>query len=65
MTTKYYLDKAGLEALVNNINTQIENFKVAVATAEEAGIIKPGLGLVVENDGTLSISDAYTDQILA
>jgi hypothetical protein len=38
--------------------------KNSIATAQKAGIIKPGIGLAVTDDGTLSITDEYTDGVL-
>lgn len=65
MAEKAYLDNIGLQKLVDYINTQIKACKNSLATAQKAGTIKPGTGLVVQNDGTLSIADDYTDDILS
>ena len=36
---------------------------VSVATYSRAGIVKPGWGLTVENDGTLSVANWLTDKV--
>ena len=64
MAKKEYLDANGLEKVVSYINDQIQNCKNDLATAQKAGIIKPGIGLTITNDGTLSIADNYTNSIL-
>jgi len=61
---KEYLDIEGLEEIINYLNLQIELCKNSIATAQKAGIIKPGIGLTVADDGTLSITDTYTDNML-
>ena len=65
MAEKQYLDAEGLQRLVDYINQQIEICKNSLATATEAGIIKPGTGLAVADDGTLSITNDYTNNVLA
>lgn len=62
---KVFFDEEGLRRLVDYINLQIEMCKNSLATAEKAGIIRPGIGLSVANDGTLSITDEYTNDILS
>lgn len=65
MAEKKYLELEGLQELVNYINLSIKTCKDAFETAIQAGVIKPGTGLVLKNDGTLSIADDYTNSILA
>lgn len=65
MAEKVYLDEAGLEQLVDYINIQVKACKNSLATAQKAGTIKPGTGLIVNNDGTLSIANEYTENILS
>ena len=65
MADKKYLDAEGLQKLVDYINLQIEGCRASLATAQKAGIIKPGTGLAVADDGTLSITNDYTNSILA
>lgn len=64
MAEKRYLDEEGLQSVVDFINLQIENCKASLATAQKAGIIKPGTGLSVANDGTLSITNDYTESVI-
>jgi len=61
---KEYLDIEGLQEVLDYLNLQIELCKNSIATAQKAGIIKPGIGLAVTDDGTLSITDEYTDGVL-
>ena len=65
MAEKRYLDVEGLQRLVDYINTQIEVCKDSFAEALINGAIKPGTGLAMAEDGTLSITDDYTNNILA
>ena len=64
MEDKNYLDAEGLQKLVDYINLQIALCKNSLATAQQAGIVKPGTGLAIASDGTLSITDNYTNNIL-
>ena len=64
MAEKEYLDVNGLQKLVDFINDQIQVCKNDLATAQKAGMVKPGIGLNIANDGTLSITDDYTNNIL-
>ena len=61
---KEFLNAEGLQGLVDFINLQISICKNSLATAQKAGIIKPGAGLTVTDDGTLSIIDTYGEDIL-
>ena len=62
---KRYLDAEGLQKLVDFINLQIQFCKNSIAKAELAGFIKAGTGLTLAADGTLSITEDYTNSVLS
>ena len=65
MAEKQYLDAEGLQQLVDYINLLIKTCKDAMNQGQSAGTIKPGTGLMLDNNGTLSITNEYTNSILS